>query len=111
MLRDSVAIVGLGRTEFSKNSGVSTLTLALRAISGAVEDAGLSVKDIDGVACHRIGDYGNARPGPNLTHVGSTLSTPQLEHAIIDPRAPMPSFSHLPTAKFKAVVEFLSLLR
>lgn len=62
-------------------------------------------------ACHRLGDVGNAGPGPNLTHIGSTLSTPQLERAIIDPRAPMPSFSHLPAAKFKAVVEFLSLLR
>ncbi len=62
-------------------------------------------------ACHRIGDVGNAGPGPNLTHVGSTLSTPQLEHSIIDPRAPMPSFRHLPAAKLKAVVEFLSLLR
>jgi hypothetical protein len=62
-------------------------------------------------ACHRLGDYGNAGPGPNLTHIGSTLSTPQLEHALIDPRAPMPSFSHLPVAKFKALVEFLSLLR
>jgi hypothetical protein len=62
-------------------------------------------------ACHRIDNLGNAGPGPSLTHVGSTLSTPQLEHALIDPRAPMPSFSHLPAAKFKAVVEFLSLLR
>jgi hypothetical protein len=62
-------------------------------------------------ACHRIGNMGNAGPGPNLTHVGSTLATPQLEHALIDPRAPMPSFKHLPAAKFRAVVEFLSLLR
>jgi hypothetical protein len=62
-------------------------------------------------ACHRLGDFGNAGPGPNLTHVGSALSAPQLEHALIDPRAPMPSFSHLPAAKLKALVEFLSLLR
>jgi Cytochrome C oxidase, cbb3-type, subunit III len=61
-------------------------------------------------ACHRLGDFGNAGPGPNLTHIGSTLSTPQLERALVDPHAPMPSFSHLPAAKFKAVVEFLSLL-
>ncbi len=39
-----------------KNSGVSTLTLALRAIAAAVDDAGLSVRDLDGVACHRVGD-------------------------------------------------------
>jgi menaquinol-cytochrome c reductase cytochrome b/c subunit len=62
-------------------------------------------------ACHRLGDFGNAGPGPNLTHIGSTLSTPQLERALVDPHAPMPSFSHLPAAKFKSVVEFLSLLR
>jgi hypothetical protein len=31
--------------------------------------------------------------------------------AAVEPRAPMPSFSHLPAAKFKALVEFLVLLR
>jgi acetyl-CoA acetyltransferase len=55
-LRDRTAIAGVGYTEFSKNSGVSTLTLALRAIVAALEDAGLSAKDVDGVACHRVGD-------------------------------------------------------
>ena len=54
--RDRVAIVGVGATPYSKNSGVSTLTLALRAIRLAVEDAGLSLDDIDGVACHRVND-------------------------------------------------------
>ena len=34
--RDRAAIVGVGYTEFSRNSGVSTLALALRAISEAV---------------------------------------------------------------------------
>jgi mono/diheme cytochrome c family protein len=62
-------------------------------------------------ACHRLRDFGNTGPGSNLTHVGSTLSTPQLERTLVDPRASMPSFSDLPAAKFKAVVEFLSLLR
>jgi acetyl-CoA acetyltransferase len=55
-LRDRAAIVGIGYTEFSKNSGVSTLALALRAIAAAVTDAGLSIGDVDGVACHRVGD-------------------------------------------------------
>ena len=55
-LRDQAAIVGIGYTEFSKASGVSTLTLALRAIAAAVGDAGLTVADVDGVACHRVGD-------------------------------------------------------
>ncbi|GMU77368.1 MAG: putative lipid transfer protein or keto acyl-CoA thiolase Ltp2 [Acidimicrobiia bacterium] len=55
-LRDRAAIVGVGRTEYSRDSGVSTLTLALRAISAALDDAGLSTADVDGVACHRVGD-------------------------------------------------------
>ena len=55
-LRDQAAIVGVGYTEFSKNSGVCTLTLALRAIAAAVADAGLELGDVDGVASHRVGD-------------------------------------------------------
>jgi acetyl-CoA acetyltransferase len=56
MLRDKAAIVGIGYTPFSKNSGVSTLTLAAQAVKSAVDDAGLSVKDIDGLATHEAGD-------------------------------------------------------
>jgi len=55
-LRDRTAIAGVGRTEYSRDSGVSTLTLALRAIRAALDDAGLTIADVDGVACHRVGD-------------------------------------------------------
>lgn len=43
------SIVGIGQTEFSKNSGRSELRLALEAILAALEDAGLEVNDIDGL--------------------------------------------------------------
>ncbi len=55
-LRDRVAIAGIGCTEYSKDSGVSTLTLGTRAIMAAVEDAGLSADAIDGLATFRVGD-------------------------------------------------------
>lgn len=55
-LRDLAAVAGIGWTEYSRNSGVTTLTLAVRAIRAALDDAGLSRTDVDGVACHRIGD-------------------------------------------------------
>ncbi|MBI4295112.1 MAG: lipid-transfer protein [Chloroflexi bacterium] len=48
-MKDKCAIVGVGETEFSSNSGRSELTLACEAIKAAVEDSGLRMKDIDGI--------------------------------------------------------------
>ena len=42
-------IVGVGNTEFSKNSGVSELNLAVRASKAALDDAGLQPADVDGM--------------------------------------------------------------
>ena len=55
-MRDRVAIAGVGYTEFSKDSGVSTLTLGSRAALAALSDAGLAASDLDGVATFRVGD-------------------------------------------------------
>ncbi len=49
LIKDKVAIVGIGETEFSKDSGRSELQLSCEAIKAAVEDAGLQMKDIDGI--------------------------------------------------------------
>jgi hypothetical protein len=74
-------------------------------------NAGMKVVAQTGcLACHRIGEQGNSGPGPDLTHVGSKLSTEQIEHAILDPTAPMPLFKNLPAVKLKDVVEFLAQL-
>ncbi|MCW2946513.1 MAG: acetyl-CoA acetyltransferase [Actinoallomurus sp.] len=54
--RDQAAIAGVGYTPFSRNSGVSTLTLAIDAITNALDDAGLTVDDVDALATHRVGD-------------------------------------------------------
>src|SRR5262245_26361300 len=43
------AIVGIGQTEFSKNSGRSELQLACEAARAAIDDAGLEPTDIDGM--------------------------------------------------------------
>lgn len=63
------------------------------------------------LACHRIGEAGNNGPGPDLTQVGGRLTAGAIERAIVDPTAPMPSFRNLPSAKLRALVAFLSLLR
>jgi acetyl-CoA acetyltransferase len=48
-VRDVAAIVGLGATEFSKESGRSELQLAVEAVGAAIDDAGLTPADIDGM--------------------------------------------------------------
>jgi acetyl-CoA acetyltransferase len=54
--RDSAAIVGVGRTAFSRASGRTTTGLAVEAILAALADAGLTPSDVDGIATHALGD-------------------------------------------------------
>lgn len=48
-LRNQVAIVGVGETDYSHNSGRSELTLTLQAIRAALDDCGLRPHDVDGL--------------------------------------------------------------
>lgn len=49
MISGRAAIVGVGETEFSKNSGRSELQLAVEAVRAALADAGLAPADVDGL--------------------------------------------------------------
>ena len=48
-LSGKAAIVGIGATEFSKDSGRSELRLAAEAVRTAIADAGLAPADVDGL--------------------------------------------------------------
>lgn len=48
-LKDQAAIVGIGATEFSKNSGRSELQLAAECVRDALDDCGLRPGDVDGM--------------------------------------------------------------
>jgi len=48
-LRDRTAIAGVGATEFSKDSGRTELRLAAEAVTAALDDAGLTPADVDGM--------------------------------------------------------------
>ena len=50
MLTSKAAIVGIGATDFSKNSGRSELRLATEAVLAALTDAGLQPADVNGLA-------------------------------------------------------------
>ncbi|MFB6836625.1 lipid-transfer protein [Streptomyces sp. NPDC056361] len=43
------AVAGIGATEFSKDSGRSELSLAVEAVRAALDDAGLTPADVDGL--------------------------------------------------------------
>ena len=49
-LSGRAAIVGIGATEFSKESGRSELRLAAESVQAALDDAGLTADDVDGMS-------------------------------------------------------------
>ncbi len=53
-LSGRTAVVGLGATEFSKDSGRSEIQLGVEAISMALADAGLSIDEVDGMATYTM---------------------------------------------------------
>jgi acetyl-CoA acetyltransferase len=55
---DAIAVVGLGRTPYSRDSVMrhTPLELATAATRGAIADAGLSASDIDGMAAYGMND-------------------------------------------------------
>lgn len=71
----------------------------------------LAVAQSGCLACHKIGENGNAGPGPNLTHIASRLPGPAIARTLVNPTAPMPSFKNLPAKKFDSIVAFLSRLK
>ncbi len=66
------------------------------------------------LGCHRIGENGNTGPGPDLSHIGDRLPRQALSRTLVNPTAPMPSYSRLrqnEPQQFNELVKFLSSLR
>jgi menaquinol-cytochrome c reductase cytochrome b/c subunit len=66
------------------------------------------------LGCHRIGDNGNAGPGPELTDIGNRLKAPAIRRTLLNPTAPMPTYRGLSQKnpqQFNELVQYLSTLR
>src|SRR3954464_14500619 len=66
------------------------------------------------LACHKIGENGNAGPGPELTEIAARLPGQAIARTLVNPTAPMPSFVGLKQSdpqKFNNMVAFLSQLK
>ncbi len=53
-LKNQAAIAGVGQTRYSKESGVSELSLASEAVANCLEDAGLAPGEVDGMVSYTL---------------------------------------------------------
>ena len=60
------AIAGIGATEFSKESGRTPLQLALEAVTDALDDAGLTPADVDGMVSFTMDETDEIRVARGL---------------------------------------------
>ena len=66
------------------------------------------------LGCHKIGENGNAGPGPPLTKIGARLGRPAIARTLLNPTPPMPPFTALQQKhpqQFDELVNFLSSLK
>src|SRR5215210_2947507 len=65
------------------------------------------------LGCHKIGENGNTL-GPNLTEIGDRLGKDAISRTLMNPTAPMPSYSQLRVQKpeqFDELVKYISSLK
>ena len=67
-------IAGVGNTDYSAHSGRSTLAMAVEACSNAMEDAGLSSKEVDGILTFHTMDSNS------VESVGAALALPNIRY-------------------------------
>jgi ubiquinol-cytochrome c reductase cytochrome b subunit/menaquinol-cytochrome c reductase cytochrome b/c subunit len=120
----TAGIVTIGAMAFLTYSGAnagSPTAIELATPAAVAQNGGVQLREYEEgkevvaqsgcEACHKIGDNGNAGPGPELTHIASRIPRQAIARTLVNPTAPMPSFKNLPPKKFQAVVAFLSDLK
>ncbi|HJM88632.1 MAG TPA: lipid-transfer protein [Dehalococcoidia bacterium] len=65
-LQNSVAIAGIGETDYSRESGRGELRLALEAIFAALDDAGIDPSEVDGLMRWSVDTSAEATVAANL---------------------------------------------
>jgi menaquinol-cytochrome c reductase cytochrome b/c subunit len=62
------------------------------------------------LACHKLGENGNAGPGPTLTQIGARIPRASILRSLKAGPGIMPSFESLPPDKLKALADYLASL-
>jgi menaquinol-cytochrome c reductase cytochrome b/c subunit len=63
------------------------------------------------LACHKLGENGNAGPGPDLTHIGARIPRNAILRSLEAGPGIMPSFQDFPQRKLNDVADFLASLK
>ena len=63
------------------------------------------------LACHKLGDNGNAGPGPDLTQIGARIPRNAILRSLEAGPGIMPSFQDLGQKKLNEVADFLASLK
>ena len=100
----AVAVIGCGGGS-DDDRAATTATTPVR-ISGERVFTGAGC-----LACHQLGERGNSGPGDNLAGLGARKSRAQIRRALLNPKAPMPSYRQLSPANLDALVTYLASLR
>ena len=83
-------------------------------VSKTLEPGKLVAASSGCLGCHKIGENGNAGPGPPLTKVGARLPRQAIARTLINPTPPMPTYAKLrqqDPKQFDQLVDFLSSLK
>ena len=121
MITGIAVIIVMGYLTYEGASAGSPTAIEMATPAAVVQAGGAQLAEYEAgkkvvaqsgcLACHKIGENGNAGPGPNLTHIGARLPRLAIARTLVNPTAPMPSFRNLPPQKFASIVNFLSQLK
>ncbi|MBM4320870.1 MAG: thiolase domain-containing protein, partial [Deltaproteobacteria bacterium] len=101
-----VAVIGAGMTRFVRRAEESTGELASRAVQMALEDAGLTIDDIDAVCLGTAPDAfdGIHMKGENLIAGAGAANKPYLRHFVgggTGVMSPIHGWMHVASGKFR----------
>ena len=80
-------------------------------VAAQYEPGKLVVAQSGCLACHKLGDNGNAGPGPDLTHIGARIPRNAILRSLEAGPGIMPSFQDFPRKKLNDVADFLASLK
>ena len=80
-------------------------------VAAQYEPGKLVVAQSGCLACHKLGDNGNAGPGPDLTHIGARIPRNAILRSLQAGPGVMPSFQDFPQRKLNDIADFLASLK